>query len=158
MAGAATPMPHGRTTATNRKCDPVNIILGHGLSSSALSNEFNPPRRRFLVTSSLENRDHIRPQGTKISRPSCPLPVLSQLPSVLAKSPAGWPSSPSVPVTAKAGAPARWPRCGSSNCRLHGNFSNQGASSTSSTRSFSLIRISDHSPLPPIDHFVRRDL
>jgi hypothetical protein len=110
--------------------------------SSALSFETHPPRGRLLVTSNLENRDHIRPGHEDLKTLSYRLPVPSQLPSVLAKSPAGWPSSPSVPVTAKAGAPARWARCGSSNCRLHGNFSNQGASITSSTRSLSLIHIS----------------
>ena len=133
------------------------MTLGHGLLRRLYPTK--PTRLAAASSSLLISRIAITyAQGTKISRPSCRLPVPSQLPSVLAKSPAGWPSSPSVPVTAKPGAPARWPRYGSSNCRLHGNFSNQGASITSSTRSCSLIRISHHSPRPPIDHFVRRHL
>jgi hypothetical protein len=134
-----------------------NMTLGHGLLRRLYPTK--PTRLAAASSSLLISRIAITyAQGTKISKPSCRLPVPSQLPSVLAKSPAGWPSSLSLPVTAKAGAPARWLRFGSSNCRLHGNFSNQGASTTSSTRSFSLIRISHISPLPPIDHFARRHL
>jgi hypothetical protein len=133
------------------------MTLGHGLLRRLYPTK--PTRLAAASSSLLISKIAITyAQGTKISRPSCRLPVPSQLPSVLAKSPAGGPSSTSVPVTPKAGAPARWPRCGSSNCRLQGNFSNQGASMTSSTRSFSLIRISHHSPLLPVDHFVRRHL
>jgi hypothetical protein len=134
-----------------------SMTLGHGLLRRLYPTK--PTRLAAASSSLLISRIAITyAQGTKISKPSCRLPVPSQLPSVLAKSPAGWPSSLSLPVTAKAGAPARWLRFGSSNCRLHGNFSNQGASTTSSTRSFSLIRISHISPLPPVDHFVRRHL
>ena len=104
-----------------------NMTLGHGLLRRLYPTK--PTRLAAASSSLLISRIAITyAQGTKISKPSCRLPVPSQLPSVLAKSPAGWPSSLSLPVTAKAGAPARWLRFGSSNCRLHGNFSNQGAS------------------------------
>ena len=54
-------MPHGGTTATNRTCDRVHHDSWSRTPSSALPNEAHPPRGRFLVTSNLENRDHIRP-------------------------------------------------------------------------------------------------
>jgi hypothetical protein len=104
---------HDAAWPNNRNQPQMRSCQHDPWSSSALSNEFTPPRGRFLATSSLENRDHIRPgyEDLKTFVPS----------------------------------PRAIPRCGSSNCRLHGNFSNQDASITSSTRSFSLIRVTHHS-------------
>jgi hypothetical protein len=43
------------------KCDRVHHGSWSRTPPSALSNEANPPRGCFLVTSNLEHRDHIRP-------------------------------------------------------------------------------------------------